>query len=107
MTSEDGSGYRLFYWPSIQGRGEFVRLVLEEAGLDYVDVARKSEEEGGGVAAIEEVLEQQEQTPGFAVPILLAGEVQAGEVQARELLISQTASICLFLLWWLTYIKDL
>ncbi|MDT1898993.1 glutathione S-transferase, partial [Acinetobacter baumannii] len=31
--------YKLFYWPSIQGRGEFVRLALEEAGADYVDVA--------------------------------------------------------------------
>jgi len=33
--------YELFYWPSIQGRGEYVRLALEEAGADYVDVARQ------------------------------------------------------------------
>ncbi len=33
--------YELYYWPSIQGRGEFVRLALEEAGADYVDVARR------------------------------------------------------------------
>ena len=32
--------YELYYWPSIQGRGEFIRLALEEAGADYVDVAR-------------------------------------------------------------------
>ena len=32
--------YELYYWPGIQGRGEFVRLALEEAGADYVDVAR-------------------------------------------------------------------
>ena len=32
--------YRLFYWPQIQGRGEFVRLALEEAGAQYIDVAR-------------------------------------------------------------------
>ena len=32
--------YELFYWPGIQGRGEFVRLALEEAGADYIDVAR-------------------------------------------------------------------
>ena len=31
--------YELYYWSSIQGRGEFVRLALEEAGADYVDVA--------------------------------------------------------------------
>src|ERR1700742_3591394 len=34
--------YELYYWPTIQGRGEFVRLALEEAGADYVDVARQS-----------------------------------------------------------------
>ena len=33
--------YELYYWPSIQGRGEFIRLALEDAGADYVDVARK------------------------------------------------------------------
>jgi hypothetical protein len=33
--------YELYYWPSIQGRGEFVRLALEESGADYIDVARK------------------------------------------------------------------
>ena len=32
--------YELHYWPTIQGRGEFVRLALEAAGADYVDVAR-------------------------------------------------------------------
>ena len=37
--------YQLHYWPNIQGRGEFVRLALEEGQADYVDVARKS----GGV----------------------------------------------------------
>ena len=34
--------YELYYWPSIQGRGEFIRLALEEAGADYVDVARRA-----------------------------------------------------------------
>ncbi len=43
--------YELYYWPSIQGRGEFVRLALEDAGADYVDVARKSERHGGDDAA--------------------------------------------------------
>ena len=32
--------YELYYWPGIQGRGEFVRLALEEAGADYIDIAR-------------------------------------------------------------------
>ena len=43
--------YDLYYWPSIQGRGEFVRLALEDAGAPYRDVARLSVAEGGGVAA--------------------------------------------------------
>jgi hypothetical protein len=34
--------YELYYWPTIQGRGEFVRLALEESGAKYVDVARKA-----------------------------------------------------------------
>ena len=80
--------YELFYWPSIQGRGEFVRLVLEEAGADYLDVARTPEEEGGGIAAIQHVLTGDlGQTPGYAVPMLRAG----------DLVVSQTANICLFL----------
>lgn len=29
--------YELFYWPGIQGRGEFVRLAFEEAGVAYRD----------------------------------------------------------------------
>ena len=33
--------YQLYYWPEIQGRGEFVRLALEDAGASYEDVARK------------------------------------------------------------------
>src|SRR5262245_57102395 len=38
--------YELYYWPTIQGRGEFVRLALEEAGADYVDVARRPGKRG-------------------------------------------------------------
>src|SRR3990167_7732643 len=44
--------YELYYWPTIQGRGEFVRLALEEAGADYVDVARRSERSGMGLPAM-------------------------------------------------------
>src|SRR5256885_254756 len=39
--------YELYYWPSIQGRGEFVRLALEHAGAPYADLAR----EPGGTPA--------------------------------------------------------
>ena len=46
--------YELFYWPGIQGRGEFVRLALEEAAAPYVDVAREKGK-GHGVAAMTNV----------------------------------------------------
>ena len=76
--------YELYYWPGIQGRGEFVRLALEDAGADYVDVARKA----GGVAAIMRLLEGARiKHPSFAPPFLKAG--------AR--IIGQTANILLFL----------
>jgi len=46
------SDYELYYWPNIPGRGEFVRLVLEEAGASYADVARRPRAEGGGFEAV-------------------------------------------------------
>lgn len=79
--------YQLFYWPEIQGRGEFVRLALEEAGAEYVDVARKSGK-GSGVAAMMRVMSDRSQAqPPFAPPFLQAG----------RRLISQTPNILLFL----------
>jgi glutathione S-transferase len=76
--------YALYYWPGIQGRGEFVRLALEEAGADYVDVARAD----GGEAAMSDWLERESvEHPPFAPPFLEAG----------NLLIAQTANILLFL----------
>jgi len=50
--------FELFYWPGIQGRGEFVRLAFEAAGVPYDDVGRRPDREGGGVAAIERLLEE-------------------------------------------------
>lgn len=79
--------YELYYWPSIQGRGEFIRLALEEAGADYVDVARLSGR-GRGVAALERFLDARGvDTPPFAPPFLKAG----------DLVIGQTANILLYL----------
>ena len=74
----------LYYWPTIQGRGEFVRLLLEEAGAEYVDVARAK----GGMAAMMRFLEGDE--PGalpFAPPFVKVG----GAV------VSQTANILAYL----------
>jgi len=68
--------YRLYYWPEIQGRGEFIRLALEYAGADYVDVLRHS-----GDFSFPKT-----QTP-FALPYLVAG----------KRVISQTPNILLYL----------
>jgi glutathione S-transferase len=57
----------LFYWPTIQGRGEFVRLALEEAGVAYVDVAR----EAGGMARMIAAMDGADH-PSYAPPFLKA-----------------------------------
>src|SRR5260221_3261454 len=81
MADED---YELYYWPGIQGRGEFIRLAFEEAGVPYVDVARLPEGKGGGIPAMMKILKNHEGgLAHFAPPILKSG----------DLLISQTANI--------------
>jgi glutathione S-transferase len=70
--------YELYYWPSIQGRGEFVRLALEEAGADYVDVARESKK---GMRAMDSLMESAERPP-FAPPFLKDGDVIIGQTAA-------------------------
>jgi glutathione S-transferase len=80
--------YELFYWPEIQGRGEFVRLALEDAGADYVDVARDTETEGRGIPAMLALMRGEGVTnPPFAPPILRDGTI----------VIAQTAAILLYL----------
>src|SRR5215813_3645653 len=79
-----GTRVELYYWPIIQGRGEFVRLLLEEAGADYVDVARSDD----GMAAMSRFLEGEE--PGalpFAAPFVTVDGV----------VVSQTANILAYL----------
>jgi glutathione S-transferase len=69
--------YELYYWPSIQGRGEFVRLALEEAGADYVDVARRGK---SGMAAMTKLLESKSLArPPYAPPFLKAGKDIIGQ----------------------------
>jgi glutathione S-transferase len=69
--------YELYYWPSIQGRGEFVRLALEEAGADYVDVARRGKR---GMAAMMKLLESKSLArPPYASPFLKAGKDIIGQ----------------------------
>ena len=75
--------YALYYWPGIQGRGEYVRLALEDAVVEYVDVARSER----GIAAMIKMMEAHAGTPPFAPPFLKAGQNVIG----------QTANILLYL----------
>ena len=79
--------YELFYWPSIQGRGEFVRLALEAAGAVYVDVARESGRDLGVEAMMRLMDGSTLERPPFAPPFLRAGKQ----------VIAQTANILQFL----------
>ncbi|MEQ1775103.1 MAG: glutathione S-transferase family protein [Burkholderiales bacterium] len=80
--------YELYYWPHIQGRGEYVRLTLEEGEADYVDVARLPESEGGGRPAVARMLQDASNAhPPFAPPLLKAG----------NLIVSHTANVLQYL----------
>lgn len=76
--------YQLFYWPEIQGRGEFVRLAFEDAGAAYEDVARGK---SGADKMMAMINGGREKRPPFAPPFLKAG----------KLVIAQTAEILLYL----------
>jgi glutathione S-transferase len=80
-------GYELYYWPTIQGRGEFVRLALEETGESYIDVARNPNKRGGVPTMMTFLDGKRVRHPPFAPPFLKSG----------ALLIGQTANILFFL----------
>ena len=71
--------YELLYWPGIQGRGEFVRLAFEDAGVAYDDVGRRP----GGASAITRLLEARGRflTP-FGPPALRHGDVLVAHTAA-------------------------
>ncbi len=84
MPRRSSPPFELFYWSGIQGRGEFIRLAFEAAGVTYVDVGRLPASRGGGDAAVARLLEE----PGpwltpFGPPALRHGKV----------LVAQTAAI--------------
>jgi glutathione S-transferase len=88
MAEKNDVRYELYYWPGIQGRGELVRLAFEEAGVPYVDVGRQSSAEGGGIPAMQAILESEAgPLPPFAPPFLRVG----------DLVIAQTAAILHYL----------
>jgi glutathione S-transferase len=71
--------YELHYWPTIQGRGEFVRLALEEAGAAYVDVARHGPEDEGEAALMARMDDPALPRPPFAPPFLIDGDQVIGQ----------------------------
>jgi glutathione S-transferase len=81
--------YEFFYWPEIQGRGEFVRLALEDAGADYIDVARGLESDGRGVPAMLALMrgEGTSHIP-FAPPFLRDGDVIVSHTAQVQLTIT-------------------
>lgn len=80
--------YELYYWPFLQGRGEFIRLVFELAGVPCDDVCRRPEEEGGGIQPLLAIMQDEERVfPSFAPPFL----------KCEGRLYSQTANILDFL----------
>lgn len=66
--------YQLWYWPSLPGRGEFVRLFMEAAELDYEDIAREQ-----GADALVEDLHARSGIRPFAPPYLIDGDVCIGQ----------------------------
>jgi glutathione S-transferase len=67
--------YELYYWPGLQGRGEFVRLALEDAGADYVDVARGRNSDDGVAAMMRWLKSETEPHIPFAPPFLRDGDL--------------------------------
>lgn len=79
--------YELHYWPGLQGRGEFVRLALEDAGVPYRDLAKEGPEHKASGAIAAGLGARDIATPPFAPPFLKHG----------RRIIGQTAAILLYL----------
>ena len=85
MTKET---YDLYYWPGLPGRGEFIRLIFEEAGVPYRDMGRLPAAQGGGMNTVMAFYKGDHPGhPVFAPPVL----------KVAELVLSQMPNICLFL----------
>lgn len=80
--------YKFYYWPMIQGRGEVVRLALEEAGVDYIDVARNNSTKKDDKNHMLNILQDPNlESPPFAPPFLVDGDI----------IIAQSAAILQYL----------
>ena len=90
--------YELYYWPMIQGRGEFVRLALEEGGANYVDVARRKGK--AGVAAMMKIIDDKRSArPPFAPPFLKAGRLIIAQTATKPGIFLSKRFMCLGKAW--------
>jgi len=86
----DTEPWELYYWPVLPGRGELVRLVLEDRGVPYIDVGRKAKDFPSYQATVQALTNPATRTdfpPPRAQPILKKG----------PFVISQSTNVCLFL----------
>ena len=75
--------YKLYYWPMIQGRGEVIRLSFEEAGVEYIDVARNNQGQEDNQNAIIDILQNTNlMSPPFAPPFLIDGDIIIAQAAA-------------------------
>lgn len=80
--------YELYYWPGIQGRGEFVRLAFEACGVDYLDIAKDPAGKGAAAEKVDRAMHDEGlSTPPYAPPFL----------KTEGLVIAQTANILSYL----------
>ncbi|MEZ4295177.1 MAG: glutathione S-transferase [Polyangiaceae bacterium] len=81
MSTEPDPPYELYYWPGLQGRGEFIRLAFHEAGVPYTDVVRQPASAGGGMPAMQKMLRGQgEGLRPLAPPFLKVGDLVIAQV---------------------------
>ncbi|KAK8092232.1 uncharacterized protein PG998_015064 [Apiospora kogelbergensis] len=92
-TAKDGVPYELVYWPGIPGRGEHIRLLLEEAGAAYTDKALQPDEEGGGAKAVLALIDPSHEGDDVGNPPILAPPV----LRHGDLVLSQTPNILMYL----------
>ncbi|CEI62785.1 hypothetical protein FVEN_g640 [Fusarium venenatum] len=88
VKTDDEAPYELIYWPGIPGRGEFIRLVFEEAGVPYSDVAQDTEK---GFEAIKKLTATDNIGDDLNPPALAPPALRHG-----DLLISQTTNVLLY-----------
>ncbi|KJZ73419.1 hypothetical protein HIM_07213 [Hirsutella minnesotensis 3608] len=90
VKGNDDAPYELIYWPGLPGRGEFIRLLFEEAGVSYTDTAKNGDEQA--VATVVDYMGPDNKgdannPPIFASPVLKHG----------SLVLNQTPNILLYL----------